>query len=186
MSSTQHVPVTLGASAIAVSAGVLQGLTPIRTRSWKDDNASFSDSDASAAQQRSGPLHKALASAADALRHLSDALVRPHCCATPVVPAHPCWKRCSVLPGKLPPSTGRDVQDVAGYWRTQKEVVADVWAVVNGPERRAVRLALMIAFLDQGMASTAIVNYAPQARPDMHPVATARHAPLTDLLCGLV
>lgn len=65
-------------------------------------------------------------------------------------------------------NNGCVVQDLVGYWRTQKEVVADVWAVVNGPERRAVRLALMIAFLDQGMASTAIVNYAPQARPHMH------------------
>lgn len=37
-----------------------------------------------------------------------------------------------------------------------------MWAVLCGPERRAVRLALVIAFLDQGMASTAIVNYAPQ------------------------
>ncbi len=60
---------------------------------------------------------------------------------------------------------GCAVQDIQGYWRTQKEIVADVWAVVNGPERRAVRLALMIAFLDQGMASTAIVNYAPQVHP---------------------
>ena len=57
---------------------------------------------------------------------------------------------------------GAGVQDLAGYWRTQKEVVLDVWAVLQGPERRAVRLALVIAFLDQGMASTAIVNYAPQ------------------------
>ncbi|CAL8467848.1 g7386 [Coccomyxa elongata] len=125
-------------------SAVPEGLTPIRTRSWKDDNASFSNSDASAARQRSGPLHKALASAADAMRHLSDAL------------------------------------DIQGYWRTQKEIVADVWAVVNGPERRAVRLALIIAFLDQGMASTAIVNYAPQVLERMgvegHSLATALSA----------
>ncbi len=64
--------------------------------------------------------------------------------------------------GLLPVVNGEAAQDLAGYWRTQKEVVMDVWAVLRGPERRAVRLALVIAFLDQGMASTAIVNYAPQ------------------------
>lgn len=64
---------------------------------------------------------------------------------------------------------GAGVQDLAGYWRTQKEVVLDVWAVLQGPERRAVRLALVIAFLDQGMASTAIVNYAPQVPPPIRP-----------------
>ncbi|KAK9909503.1 hypothetical protein WJX75_003257 [Coccomyxa subellipsoidea] len=120
------------------------GLTPIRTRSWKDDDASFTDSDAPASRSRSGPLHKALASAGEALRHLADAL------------------------------------DLAGYWRTQKEVVLDVWAVLQGPERRAVRLALVIAFLDQGMASTAIVNYAPQVLERVgvqgHGMATALSA----------
>ncbi|EIE20926.1 MFS general substrate transporter [Coccomyxa subellipsoidea C-169] len=120
------------------------GLSPIRTRSWKDDDASFTDSDAPASQQRSGALHKALASAGEAARHLADAL------------------------------------DLAGYWRTQKEVVMDVWAVLRGPERRAVRLALVIAFLDQGMASTAIVNYAPQVLERVgvqgHGMATALSA----------
>ena len=48
-------------------------------------------------------------------------------------------------------------------------VVLDVWAVLQGPVRRAVRLALVIAFLDQGMASTAIVNYAPQVPPPIRP-----------------
>jgi hypothetical protein len=55
-------------------------------------------------------------------------------------------------------------QDLAGLWRVQREVVADVARVLRGPERRAVRLALVIAVIDQAMASTAIVNYAPQAR----------------------
>jgi len=43
-------------------------------------------------------------------------------------------------------------------------VLVDVWHVLRGPERRAVRLALVIAFIDQAMASTAVVNYAPEAR----------------------
>lgn len=43
-------------------------------------------------------------------------------------------------------------------------MLVDVWHVLRGPERRAVRLALVIAFIDQAMASTAVVNYAPEAR----------------------
>jgi hypothetical protein len=54
------------------------------------------------------------------------------------------------------------MQDLQGFCRTLKQVVLDVWTVLHGPERRAVRLALVIAFIDQGMASTAVVNYAPQ------------------------
>ena len=60
-------------------------------------------------------------------------------------------------------------QDLAGLWRAQREVLADVATVLRGPERAAVRLALTIAFLDQAMASTAIVNYAPQVRPPQGP-----------------
>lgn len=57
------------------------------------------------------------------------------------------------------------VQDLPGFWRALKEVILDVWTVLNGPERKAVQLALIMAFIDQGMASTAIVNYAPQVMP---------------------
>ncbi len=39
-----------------------------------------------------------------------------------------------------------------------------MWGVLQGPERRAVRLALIIAFIDQAMASTAVLNYAPEVR----------------------
>ena len=54
------------------------------------------------------------------------------------------------------------VQAVPGFWHTQWAVLAAVWQVLQGPERRAVRLALVIAFIDQAMASTAVVNYAPE------------------------
>ena len=36
-----------------------------------------------------------------------------------------------------------------------------MWRILWGPEARAVRLALWIAVIDQAMASTAIINYAP-------------------------
>ena len=49
----------------------------------------------------------------------------------------------------------------AGFWITQKGVILDTWRILWGPESRAVRLALWIAVIDQAMASTAIVNYAP-------------------------
>lgn len=52
-------------------------------------------------------------------------------------------------------------QPSMGYWAVQLGVIADMWRVVRGPESRAVRLALWIAVIDQAMASTAIVNYAP-------------------------
>ena len=55
------------------------------------------------------------------------------------------------------------LQDLDGFWRTQKQVIADIWIVLHGEEQRAVRLALWIALIDQAMGSTAIVNYAPQA-----------------------
>ena len=54
------------------------------------------------------------------------------------------------------------LQAVPGFWHTQWAVLAAVWQVLQGPERRAVRLALVIAFIDQAMASTAVVNYAPE------------------------
>ena len=55
------------------------------------------------------------------------------------------------------------LQDLGGFWRAQKQVIADIWVVLHGKEQKAVRLALWIALIDQAMGSTAIVNYAPQA-----------------------
>ena len=64
--------------------------------------------------------------------------------------------------GVVPIGTVRALQAVPGFWHTQWAVLAAVWHVLQGPERRAVRLALVIAFIDQAMASTAVVNYAPE------------------------
>lgn len=41
-------------------------------------------------------------------------------------------------------------------------MLQDIYVVLIGPERRAVRIALWLAFFDQGCASTAIINYAPE------------------------
>ncbi len=49
-----------------------------------------------------------------------------------------------------------------GYWSTLWVMLLDIYVVLTGPERRAVRMALWLAFFDQGCASTAIINYAPQ------------------------
>lgn len=49
-----------------------------------------------------------------------------------------------------------------GYWSTLWVMLLDIYVVLTGPERRAVRMALWLAAFDQGCASTAIINYAPQ------------------------
>ena len=49
-----------------------------------------------------------------------------------------------------------------GFWNTLWVMLLDIYVVLTGPERRAVRMALWLAFFDQGCASTAIINYAPQ------------------------
>ena len=54
------------------------------------------------------------------------------------------------------------VQDLEGFWKAQKQVILDIWTALHGEERRAVRMALWIALIDQAMGSTAVVNYAPQ------------------------
>ena len=41
-------------------------------------------------------------------------------------------------------------------------MLMDIYVVLTGPERRAVKIALWLAFFDQGCASTAIINYAPE------------------------
>ena len=49
-----------------------------------------------------------------------------------------------------------------GYWNTLWVMLLDIYVVLTGPEKRAVRMALWLAFFDQGCASTAIINYAPE------------------------
>ena len=49
-----------------------------------------------------------------------------------------------------------------GYWSTLWVMLLDIYVVLTGPEKRAVRMALWLAFFDQGCASTAIINYAPE------------------------
>ena len=46
-----------------------------------------------------------------------------------------------------------------GFWNTLWVMLLDIYVVLTGPERRAVRMALWLAFFDQGCAS---INYAPQ------------------------
>ena len=63
----------------------------------------------------------------------------------------------------LIPNPGALLQnDQLGYWNTLWVMLLDIYVVLTGPERRAVRMALWLAFFDQGCASTAIINYAPQ------------------------
>lgn len=42
----------------------------------------------------------------------------------------------------------------------------DMWAVLTGPEQRAVRLMLWLAFFNQAVGSTAIINYGPTVLQD--------------------
>ncbi len=51
------------------------------------------------------------------------------------------------------------MQDLEGFWKAQKQVVVDIFTVLHEEERRAVRMALWIALIDQGMGSTAVLNY---------------------------
>ncbi|KAK9817311.1 hypothetical protein WJX72_012503 [[Myrmecia] bisecta] len=52
-------------------------------------------------------------------------------------------------------------QEVVGFWGTLWNMLQDIYVVATGPERNAVHMALWLAFFDQGIASTAIINYAP-------------------------
>lgn len=61
------------------------------------------------------------------------------------------------------PAQATSVQgEQAGFWHTLWAMLLDIYVVLTGPERRAVRIALWLAFFDQGCASTAIINYAPE------------------------
>lgn len=55
-----------------------------------------------------------------------------------------------------------------GFWQVQLGVLRDVYHVTQGPDRRAVHLALCIAVINQGMASNSIMNYAPQLLQKTH------------------
>lgn len=62
------------------------------------------------------------------------------------------------------PSPAGQVLQCQGFWRTLWELLGDVYIVSRGHERRAFWLAIALAFWNQAFASTAIINYAPQAR----------------------
>ncbi|GLC66745.1 hypothetical protein PLESTF_000469900 [Pleodorina starrii] len=47
------------------------------------------------------------------------------------------------------------------FFRTLSVLIGDIGALAVGPERRALWLALGLAFFDQATAATAIINYAP-------------------------
>jgi MFS family permease len=71
-----------------------------------------------------------------------------------------------------------------GFWATAREMLADVAAVARGPERAALRLALILAFFNQAFASTAIINYAPSVLAHAG-VESAATASLFTALVGL-
>ena len=48
-----------------------------------------------------------------------------------------------------------------GFWSTQATMLQDIGLVMIGPERKAVWVAILLAFFNQGCASTAVINYAP-------------------------
>ncbi|KFM28133.1 Myo-inositol transporter 2 [Auxenochlorella protothecoides] len=48
-----------------------------------------------------------------------------------------------------------------GFLRVSADMFLDVWLLPRGPDRRAFHLALCLAFFNQAVASTAIINYAP-------------------------
>lgn len=48
-----------------------------------------------------------------------------------------------------------------GFWSTAWDMMQDIFIVARGPERGALRMALILAFFNQAFASTAIINYAP-------------------------
>lgn len=75
-----------------------------------------------------------------------------------------------------------------GFWATFWAMLADIWAVFQGSERKALIMTLWLAFFDQGMASTAIINYAPQiltaAGVESHGSATLYSSAITAAKVG--
>ena len=127
-----------------------QGLSPIRTQNWSNGS---SRSGSSTSQRKYG-----LVALRGSLCHLYKQLV-----------SQPSDSKLAFDSG-MPHSMTKPVhasQDLRGFWKAQKQIVLDIWAVLHGDERRAVRMALWIALIDQAMGSTAVVNYAPQV--PLHP-----------------
>ncbi|GIL91883.1 hypothetical protein Vretifemale_19472 [Volvox reticuliferus] len=61
-----------------------------------------------------------------------------------------------------PPASLADMPgEEPSFLRTLSMLIADIGALAVGPERRALWLALGLAFFDQVTAATAIINYAP-------------------------
>jgi hypothetical protein len=62
-------------------------------------------------------------------------------------------------------------------------MLLDIWLISVGPERRAMRIALALAFFNQAIASSAIVNYAPRLLSSIgvasHMMATLLTAAIT-------
>ena len=79
--------------------------------------------------------------------------------------------------------------DAVGFWATFWAMLADIWAVFQGSERKALIMTLWLAFFDQGMASTAIINYAPQiltaAGVESHGAATLYSSAITAAKVGV-
>ena len=54
------------------------------------------------------------------------------------------------------------VQTDVSFWVTFWEMIKQVKTVAQGEERQAFVIALVLAFVNQGIASSSIINYAPQ------------------------
>ena len=58
------------------------------------------------------------------------------------------------------------MQGETSFWRVLWDMLVDVKAVAQGEESRAFAIALCLAFFNQAMASSAIINYAPKLLRD--------------------
>ncbi len=58
------------------------------------------------------------------------------------------------------------MQAEGSFWKVLWDMLGDIKAVARGDERHAFRTALWLAFFNQAMASSAIVNYAPRLLQD--------------------
>ncbi|EFJ42942.1 hypothetical protein VOLCADRAFT_119260, partial [Volvox carteri f. nagariensis] len=65
------------------------------------------------------------------------------------------------MPGGPPTSLGDMPGEEPSFLNTLSVLIGDISALAVGPERRALWLALGLAFFDQVTAATAIINYAP-------------------------
>ena len=64
-------------------------------------------------------------------------------------------------PPPPPPSNKKEPLIFLGFWRQLAHTLRDVRAVASGPERRAFWLLVAVAAANQGMASSAVVTFAP-------------------------